>query len=115
MSLPETPAGHDAEDREVQGLCVGGAEPVPIRNLGQEQEDEIFTAPKDNNLNASRSLQPAFCKASGQWRILEDSVCECQPGFEALVEENLCRSTFILCWLVERPNQPITLVNTSNW
>nr|CDS29955.2 ephrin type A receptor 4 A [Hymenolepis microstoma] len=83
MILPETPAGHDAEVREVQGHCVAGAEPT------------IVSQPEVNQLessNQSQGLKPSFCKANGQWHILQDNVCECLPGYESSVEENLCLS-----------------------
>lgn len=83
MSLPETPAGHDAEVREVQGHCVGGAEPILIT---QSELSEMEPS------NQSRGLKPSFCKANGQWHILQDNACECLPGFESSVEENLCLS-----------------------
>ncbi|KAM7539188.1 hypothetical protein Aperf_G00000058930 [Anoplocephala perfoliata] len=83
MSLPETPAGHDAEVREVQGHCVSGAEAIlPTQAEFSETEPS----------NQSKGLKPSFCKANGQWHIMQDNVCECLPGFESLVEENLCIS-----------------------
>ncbi|EUB57697.1 hypothetical protein EGR_07438 [Echinococcus granulosus] len=84
MSLPETPAGHDAEVREAQGHCVSGAEPLLIN-----QSDFIEGPPL---MNQSKGLKPSFCKANGQWHILKDNICECLPGFEASVEENSCTS-----------------------
>uniref|UniRef100_A0A0R3SU65 Receptor protein-tyrosine kinase n=1 Tax=Hymenolepis diminuta TaxID=6216 RepID=A0A0R3SU65_HYMDI len=83
MSLPETPAGHDAEVREVQGHCVAGAEPTMVSQSDLNQLE---------SLNQSQGLKPSFCKANGQWHILQDNVCECLPGYESSVEENLCSS-----------------------
>ena len=83
MSLPETSAGHDAEVREVQGHCVSGAEPVRINQSAMGQ---------DILMNQSSGLKLSFCKANGQWHILSDNICECQPGYEASIEENLCTS-----------------------
>ncbi|VDO13321.1 unnamed protein product [Rodentolepis nana] len=83
MILPETPAGHDAEVREVQGHCVVGAEPT----IASQSEVNQF-----ESSNQSQGLKPSFCKANGQWHILQDNVCECLPGYESSVEENLCSS-----------------------
>ena len=83
MSLPETSAGHDAEVREVQGHCVRGAEPVLINQSDMNE---------DASVNQSKGLKPSFCKANGQWHILLDNVCECLPGYEASIEENVCTS-----------------------
>ncbi|VUZ49708.1 unnamed protein product, partial [Hymenolepis diminuta] len=56
MSLPETPAGHDAEVREVQGHCVAGAEPTMVSQSDLNQLE---------SLNQSQGLKPSFCKANG--------------------------------------------------
>ncbi|KAM3174028.1 hypothetical protein ACTXT7_011367 [Hymenolepis weldensis] len=92
MSLPETPAGHDAEVREVQGHCVAGAEPTII---SQSELNQMESS------NQSQGLKPSFCKANGQWHILQDNVCECLPGYESSVEENLCSK--------ERPLEALAL------
>ncbi|KAL5103641.1 Ephrin type-B receptor 4b [Taenia crassiceps] len=82
MSLPETPAGHDAEVREAQGHCVSGAEPILINESNFIDDPPL--------MNQSKGLKPSFCKANGQWHILKDNICECLPGFEASIEENMC-------------------------
>lgn len=92
MSLPETPAGHDAEVREAQGHCVSGAEPLLIN-----QPDLTEDLPLSNQ---TKGLKPSFCKANGQWHILKDNICECLPGFEASIEENMCTSKMeLIPWL----------------
>ncbi|VDD82317.1 unnamed protein product [Mesocestoides corti] len=81
MLLPETPAGHDAEVREIQGQCVEGAQPVLVNQSGGLD----YGRPSE-----SIGVKPSFCKANGQWHVLEHSACECLPGFEPSLQDNAC-------------------------
>ncbi len=89
MRLPETPAGHDAEVREVAGQCVPGARPLL---LNQSSDLEVGGSVLHNSTTSVALLKPSFCKANGEWHVLLDNGCECLPGYETASEENMCSS-----------------------
>ncbi|CAI2737974.1 unnamed protein product [Dicrocoelium dendriticum] len=82
MRFPQTPTGYNAESRAVDGNCITGSVSVLSDTKTSGVDVPKYTA----------VTMAAFCTASGEWRLNQQTGCVCDSGYEYDRSSHSCQS-----------------------